>query len=112
MSMIHNCSALLGRRAALMCGTARFSTVRSMEWSSQGTAITARPIHARRPALGAVTLPKPKDAFESWSMVLWMAGGRPRVVFEFATAGGKIVAMDLVADPERLSELNLVVLDA
>jgi hypothetical protein len=31
-------------------------------------------------------------------------------VFEFTTAGGKIVAIDLVADPERLGQIDLVVL--
>src|SRR3989454_880988 len=43
--------------------------------------------------------------------LVWVAGGRPRVVFEFTTAGGKIVAIDLVADPERLGQLDLAVLD-
>ena len=31
MSTIHNSWELLGFRSALMCGTARFSTVRSIE---------------------------------------------------------------------------------
>jgi len=38
----------------------------------------------------------------------WVAGGQPRVVFEFTITGGKISAIDLVADPERLSQLDLV----
>jgi len=38
------------------------------------------------------------------------AGGRPRVVFQFTATRGKIVAIDLVADPARLSQLDLAVL--
>jgi len=36
--------------------------------------------------------------------------GTPRVVFEFTTAHGKIVAINLVADPERLRQFDLAVL--
>jgi RNA polymerase sigma factor (sigma-70 family) len=43
--------------------------------------------------------------------LVWAPGGRPRVVFGFTIARGKIVAIDLVADPERLRRLDLVVLD-
>ncbi len=42
---------------------------------------------------------------------VWAAGGQPRVVFSFTITRGKIVEIDLVADPERLRQLNLVVLD-
>ncbi len=41
---------------------------------------------------------------------VWAAGGRPRVVFAFTITRGKISAIDLVADPERLSGLDLKVL--
>src|SRR5881296_1555137 len=40
--------------------------------------------------------------------LVWAQGGRPRVVFAFTITCGKIVAIDLVADPERLSQLDLV----
>src|SRR5205809_3982755 len=43
--------------------------------------------------------------------LVWAAGGRPRVVFAFTIARGKIVAIDLVADPERLRQLDLTVLN-
>ncbi len=43
--------------------------------------------------------------------LVWVAGGRPRVVFTFTTAGGKIVAIDLVADPDRLGRIDLEVLN-
>jgi RNA polymerase sigma-70 factor (ECF subfamily) len=39
---------------------------------------------------------------------MWAPGGQPRVVFAFAITSGKIVAIDLLADPERLSHLDLV----
>jgi RNA polymerase sigma-70 factor (ECF subfamily) len=42
---------------------------------------------------------------------VWAPGGRPRVVFGFTITRGKIVEIDLVADPERLRQLDLAVLD-
>jgi RNA polymerase sigma-70 factor (ECF subfamily) len=38
---------------------------------------------------------------------VWAQGGRPRVAFGFTIVGGKIVAIDLLADPERLSQVEL-----
>ena len=42
---------------------------------------------------------------------VWSYGGRPRVVFGFTVARGKVVAIDLVGDPERLSRLHIAALD-
>ncbi len=42
---------------------------------------------------------------------VWAPGGRPRVVFGFTITRGKIVDIDLVADPERLCQLDLVILN-
>ena len=42
---------------------------------------------------------------------VWIQGGEPRVVFAFTITNGKIIAVDLMADPERLGQLDLVVLD-
>jgi RNA polymerase sigma-70 factor (ECF subfamily) len=39
-------------------------------------------------------------------------GGRPRVVFRFTIRDGKIAAIDLLADQERLRQLDLAILDA
>src|SRR2546423_9889826 len=55
MSMIQSNCTLLGLRASVRRGTARCSTVRSIEYSRQGKAITASPIHSRFPAFGAFT---------------------------------------------------------
>jgi RNA polymerase sigma factor (sigma-70 family) len=41
---------------------------------------------------------------------VWAPGGRPRVVFGFTISRGKIVAIDLLADPERLGQLDVTVL--
>ena len=41
--------------------------------------------------------------------VVWAPGGKPKVVFDFTIANGKIVAIDLVAEPARVAELDLVV---
>jgi RNA polymerase sigma factor (sigma-70 family) len=43
---------------------------------------------------------------------VWMAGGRPRVVFRFTVTGGKVAAIDLAGETERLRELDLVVIDS
>jgi RNA polymerase sigma factor (sigma-70 family) len=43
---------------------------------------------------------------------VWAPGGRPRVVFGFTTMQGKIVAIEMLADSERLRELDLTLLDA
>ena len=43
--------------------------------------------------------------------LVWIAGGQPRVVFQFTTADAKIVAIDMIADPERLRQLDLLVLN-
>jgi RNA polymerase sigma factor (sigma-70 family) len=42
---------------------------------------------------------------------VWAPGGQPRVVFGFAVADGRIAGIDVLADPERLRRLDLVVLD-
>jgi hypothetical protein len=42
---------------------------------------------------------------------VWAPGGRPRVAIGFTVADGRIVAIDLLADPERLDGLELTVLD-
>ena len=38
---------------------------------------------------------------------VWAQGGTPRVVFRFTIEGGRIVAMELLADPERLGALTI-----
>ena len=40
---------------------------------------------------------------------VWVHGGRPRVVFDLTIADGRVVAIHLLADPDRLTELDLVV---
>ncbi len=42
---------------------------------------------------------------------VWALGGQPRVVFGFTITRGKIVAIDLLADPAHLAQIDLVVLD-
>jgi RNA polymerase sigma factor (sigma-70 family) len=38
---------------------------------------------------------------------VWAAGGKPRVVFEFTIAGEKVVAIELVSDPEHLAQMEV-----
>ena len=42
--------------------------------------------------------------------LVWASGGRPRVVFAFTLKSGKIVEIDMLADPERLGALDLAIL--
>ncbi|HEU4782840.1 MAG TPA: sigma-70 family RNA polymerase sigma factor [Ktedonobacterales bacterium] len=42
---------------------------------------------------------------------VWIQHGEPRVIFGFTMAHGKIVAIDLIADPERLRQLDPTILD-
>jgi RNA polymerase sigma-70 factor (ECF subfamily) len=42
----------------------------------------------------------------------WAPGGQPRAVFSFTVADGRIVGIDLIADPERIGELAVVLLEA
>ena len=40
--------------------------------------------------------------------LVWSQGGRPRIAFDFIVENGRIVAIDLIGDPERLREMDLV----
>jgi hypothetical protein len=43
--------------------------------------------------------------------LVWAERGTPRVVFDFTIEDGKIVGIDMVADPESLIELDITILD-
>ena len=42
--------------------------------------------------------------------MVWAPGGEPRVVFDFTIARGRIVAIEILADPEVLGELVVEVI--
>jgi RNA polymerase sigma-70 factor (ECF subfamily) len=42
---------------------------------------------------------------------VWAPGGKPRVVFGFTVEAGRIVEIELLADPDLLSRLDLAFLD-
>jgi RNA polymerase sigma factor (sigma-70 family) len=42
---------------------------------------------------------------------VWIDGGQLRVVFSFTVGGDSITAVDLIADPDRITQIDLVVLD-
>jgi len=42
--------------------------------------------------------------------LVWAPGGKPRAAFTFTTARGKIIRIDLIADPEHLRRLDLTLL--
>ena len=41
---------------------------------------------------------------------VWAPGGTPRVAFAFTVVGGKVTAIEIVADPDQLRALDVVVL--
>jgi RNA polymerase sigma-70 factor (ECF subfamily) len=41
---------------------------------------------------------------------MWVVDGRPRVVFEFTVAGGRIVGIDMISDPTTIGDLDLEIL--
>jgi RNA polymerase sigma factor (sigma-70 family) len=43
--------------------------------------------------------------------LVWAPGGQARVVFDFTISGGKIVAINMLADPERLRTLDVTILN-
>jgi hypothetical protein len=42
---------------------------------------------------------------------VWAPGGTPRVVFGFRIRDGKIVEIDLLADPDSLRQIDLEILN-
>jgi RNA polymerase sigma-70 factor (ECF subfamily) len=43
--------------------------------------------------------------------LVWSFGGQPRVVFNFTIADGKVIQIDQIADPERLGQFDIVLVD-
>jgi RNA polymerase sigma-70 factor (ECF subfamily) len=41
----------------------------------------------------------------------WAPGGNPKAVFDLTIADGRIVAVDLILDPDVLGDLDVVLLD-
>jgi len=39
---------------------------------------------------------------------VWAQGGKPRVVFAFTITGGKVTTIEMIADPERIGQLEVV----
>ncbi len=73
------------------------------EWEARGATAVAKTFSgnakAARPAL-----------IDGVPGAVWAPGGEPRVAVLFTFAGDAITAIDLVADPERLAELDLEIL--
>jgi len=42
--------------------------------------------------------------------LVWAPGGKPRAAFTFTIARGKIIRIDLIANPEHLRRLDLTLL--
>jgi hypothetical protein len=43
--------------------------------------------------------------------LVWAPGGSPWMVFNFTLTNGTVAAIDLLADPERIRQLDIMVLD-
>jgi RNA polymerase sigma-70 factor (ECF subfamily) len=70
------------------------------EWEATGATAVAKVFLGRANAAQPVTIDGAPGA-------VWAPGGKPRVAIVFTFDGEHIAAIDLVADPERLAELDL-----
>ena len=85
---------------AVQLGAAQWGAAQEVRGATDVAATFARlRARAARPAL-----------VDGVAGAVWAPGGQPRVVFNFTMAGGKIVAIDLIADPVRISQLDLAIL--
>jgi len=48
---------------------------------------------------------------DGFAGAVWAPGGRPRIVFGFTIEAGKIVEIELLANPEQLGRLDLAMVD-
>jgi RNA polymerase sigma-70 factor (ECF subfamily) len=39
--------------------------------------------------------------------LVWSQGGTPRVVFDFVVSGGRVAAIEVLADPDLLRDLDI-----
>ena len=86
--------------AAVQLGSAQWGADQEVRGATDVAATFARlRARAARPAL-----------VDGVAGAVWAPGGQPRVVFSFTIAGGKIVAIDLIADPVRIGQLDLAIL--
>ena len=58
-----------------------------------------------------MVVPQMSMLIDGTAGLVWSRGGKPVMVFDFVVEAGKVVSIDLVADPERLSRLELTLLD-
>jgi RNA polymerase sigma factor (sigma-70 family) len=49
---------------------------------------------------------------DGYAGAVWAPGGQPRVVFGFTIAGGKIIEIELLSDPDQLTRLDLAFPDS
>jgi RNA polymerase sigma factor (sigma-70 family) len=78
----------------------RMGTARELRGAAAVASSFAGRARAARPAL-----------VDGAPAAVWAPGGRPRVVLGFTVAGGRIVGIDVLADPERLRQLDVAVVD-
>jgi len=76
---------------------ARFGTQRELH-GADAVAAFSRYARGATPAL-----------LDGAAALVWVVGGQTRVVYRFTTSGERITAIDLIADPERLSALDLTI---
>jgi RNA polymerase sigma-70 factor (ECF subfamily) len=75
------------------------------EWEAVGATAVAKSFSGRaraaRPAL-----------IDGVPGAVWAPGGKPRVVIDFTIVDGKVAAIDLIADPAMLAELEIAMASA
>lgn len=77
-----------------------------------GVRMGARPEAQGAAAVAATFAGRAQGAELAWvdgaPALVWAVQGRPRVLFLFTVAAGRIAAIDLVADPDRLAAMEIV----
>jgi RNA polymerase sigma factor (sigma-70 family) len=91
VALLHPDVVLRADRAAVQAGASR-----EVRGAAEVAGTFAGRARAAQPAL-----------VDGAAGAVWAPGGRPRVVFGFTIADGRIIGIDLLADPERLGQLEL-----
>jgi len=96
LTLLHPDAVLRADRAAVRMGASQ----EARGAAAVASTFSGRAVAARLASIGGVP------------GAVWARGGQPQVVFAFTVTRGKITAIELAADPERLRDLDFVFLDS
>jgi RNA polymerase sigma-70 factor (ECF subfamily) len=100
--------ALLDPEVVLRADSSAVSMARRSRWLQASEVHGAQDVAKQFAGRAQVARPALVDGVPG---AVWAHGGRPRVVFAFTIVDGKVAAIELIADPERLSRIDVAVFD-